>query len=62
MKYRRRVFFTYKQKSEIWDRWQRGEAMSSIGWVFDRGHHQFSRYWSALAASARRTALGHGFL
>jgi len=23
MKYRRRVFFTDKQKSEIWDRWQR---------------------------------------
>ena len=36
MKYRRRVFFTDKQKSEIWDRWQRGESMSSIGRVFDR--------------------------
>jgi hypothetical protein len=32
MKYRRRVFLTDKQKSEIWDRWQRGESMSSIGW------------------------------
>ena len=37
MKYRRRVFFTDKQKSEIWDRWQRGESMSSIGRGFDRG-------------------------
>jgi IS30 family transposase len=36
MKYRRRVFFTEKQKSEIWDRWQRGESMSSIGRGFDR--------------------------
>jgi len=36
MKYRRRVFFTDKQKSEIWDRWQRGESMSSIGRRFDR--------------------------
>ena len=27
MKYRRRMFFTDKQKSEIWDRWQRGESM-----------------------------------
>ena len=35
MKYRRRVFFTDKQKSEIWDRWQRGESMSSIGRGFD---------------------------
>lgn len=37
MAYRKRVFFTEKQKSEIWDRWQRGESMSSIGRVFDRG-------------------------
>lgn len=37
MKYRRRIFFTDKQKSEIWDRWQRGESMSSIGRGFDRG-------------------------
>jgi len=36
MKYRRRIFFTDKQKSEIWDRWQCGESMSSIGRVFDR--------------------------
>jgi IS30 family transposase len=36
MKYRRRVFFTDKQKSEIWDRWQSGESMSSIGRSFDR--------------------------
>lgn len=36
MKYRRRVFFTDKQKSEIWDRWQRGESMSSIGRGFDK--------------------------
>ena len=26
----RRIYFTSKQKSEIWDRWQRGESMSSI--------------------------------
>ncbi|MFT4708200.1 MAG: hypothetical protein ACI9PU_002049 [Ascidiaceihabitans sp.] len=37
MKYRRRVFFTDKQKSEIWDWWQRGESMSSIRRGFDRG-------------------------
>ena len=36
MAYRRRIFFTDKQKSEIWDRWQRGEPMSSIGRLFDR--------------------------
>ena len=36
MTYRRRIYFTSEQKSEIWDRWQRGESMSSIGRGFDR--------------------------
>ena len=37
MSYRRRIYFTSEQKSEIWDRWQRGASMSSIGRRFDRG-------------------------
>lgn len=37
MSYWTRIFFTEKQKADIWDRWQRGESMSSIGRVFDRG-------------------------
>lgn len=36
MAYRTRIYFTDKQKADIWDRWQRGESMSSIGQVFDR--------------------------
>lgn len=36
MKYRRRLYFSSEQKSEIWDRWQRGESMSSIGRGFAR--------------------------
>ncbi len=36
MSYRQRIYFTDKQKAEIWDRWQRGESMSSIGRLFDR--------------------------
>ena len=36
MGYRGRIYFTEKQKAEIWDRWQRGELMSSIGRMFDR--------------------------
>lgn len=30
MGYRRRTYFTEKQKAEIWDLWQRGESMSPI--------------------------------
>jgi hypothetical protein len=33
---RSRIYFTSKQKSEILDRWQRGESMSFIGRLFDR--------------------------
>jgi IS30 family transposase len=37
MRFRRhRIYFTNEQKAEIWDRWQRGESMSSIGRGFDR--------------------------
>lgn len=36
MAYRRRIYFTDKQKAEIWDRWERGESMRSIGQLFDR--------------------------
>jgi hypothetical protein len=36
MSYRSRIYFTSKQKSEILDRWQRGESMSFIRRLFDR--------------------------
>lgn len=36
MSYRRRIYFTSEQRSQIWDCWQRGESMSSIGRLFDR--------------------------
>lgn len=36
MKRRHRIYFTSEQRAEIWDRWRRGESMSSIGRGFDR--------------------------
>jgi IS30 family transposase len=36
MKQRRRIYYSSSQRSEIWDRWQRGESMSSIGRGFER--------------------------
>lgn len=36
MSYRTRIYFTAKQRADIWDRWQRGESMSSIGRLFER--------------------------
>ena len=37
MVYRTRIKYTDKQKSEMWDRWQRGESLKEIGRAFDRG-------------------------
>ncbi|MCH8079766.1 MAG: IS30 family transposase [Proteobacteria bacterium] len=36
MTYRTRIKYTAKQKDEMWDRWQRGESLHSIGRAFDR--------------------------
>jgi len=36
MRYRTRIKYTAEQKTEIWDRWQRGESMNAIGRAFDR--------------------------
>ena len=37
MKRRSRLYLSAAQRSEIWDRWQAGESMKSIGRLFDRG-------------------------
>ena len=36
MAYRTRIKYTAEQKAEMWDRWQRGESLNSIGRAFDR--------------------------
>ena len=36
MKHRTRIYFSAEQRAHIWDRWQRGESMSSIGRLFER--------------------------
>lgn len=35
MKRRHRIYFTEKQKADIWDRWERGESMSPFGRLFE---------------------------
>lgn len=37
MAYRTRIYYTAEQKSEMWDRWQRGESLKFIGRIFNRG-------------------------
>ena len=36
MKRRTRIHYSDAQKAQMWDRWQRGESLKSIGRLFDR--------------------------
>ena len=36
IKYRNRIYYSEDQKQEMWDRWQGGKSLKSIGCVFDR--------------------------
>ncbi len=46
MKYRTRIYYSEEQKSQMWDRWQKGESLHSIARLFDRGHSSISRILS----------------
>jgi IS30 family transposase len=43
MKYRRRIYYSDKQKAMVWERWQKGETLDAIARLFDRGHSSVSR-------------------
>ena len=36
MSYRIRINYSEAQLKDVWDRWQRGEALNAIGRIFDR--------------------------
>lgn len=61
MKQRRRIYYSAAQRAEIWDRWQAGESMSSIGRRF---HRESSSVFSVISPTggirppARRRASG----
>ena len=38
MKYPTRIYYTETDKSEMWDRWEKGESLNSIARHFGRGH------------------------
>ncbi len=43
MKPRPRIYYTEEQKALMWDRWQKGESLSSIARLFDRYHSSIER-------------------
>ena len=40
---RTRIYYSETQKTEMWDRWQKGESLNCIARHFDRGHSSISR-------------------
>lgn len=38
MKYRTRIYYSEKQKAQMWDRWQKGDTLHTIARLFDRSH------------------------
>jgi len=56
MKQRRRIYYSAAQRSEIWDRWQAGEPMSSIGRRFDRESSSVFSVISPTVAASRYPA------
>ncbi len=47
MTQRKRIYYSDKQKTEMWDRWQRGESMHQIAAQFDRYHSSVQQILSA---------------
>lgn len=52
MKQRRRIYYSAAQRAEIWDRWQAGESMSSIGRRFYR---ESSSVFSVISPTRRHS-------
>jgi hypothetical protein len=47
MKYPTRIYYTETDKALMWDRWQKGESLNSIGRYFGRSHTSVQRILSA---------------
>jgi len=61
MKYPSRIYYTETDKSEMWDRWEKGESLNSIARHFGRGHSSiqgiFARTGGIRPALRRRSCL-----
>jgi IS30 family transposase len=60
MKYRKRIYYTEKQKALMWDRWQAGDSLHEIARLFDRHHSSvrgiFERSGGMRPRARRRSA------
>ncbi len=51
MRHRTRIYYTEEQKSQMWDRWQRGDSLHSIARRLIGTTRRFARFSRLLAAS-----------
>lgn len=42
MKNRKRIYYSDSQKTQMWDRWAKGESLQQIAQLFDRSHSSIS--------------------
>jgi len=60
MRYRKRIYYTEKQKALMWDRWQAGDSLHEIARLFDRHHSSvrgiFERSGGMRPRARRRSA------
>jgi len=46
MKYPTRIYYTEKDKAEMWDRWQKGESLNAIARHFGSSHSSIQRIFA----------------
>jgi IS30 family transposase len=54
MRQRKRRGFTAAEKTELWDRWQRGESLKAIGRAFGKPSSSIYALAASRASSFRR--------
>ena len=59
MKYPSRIYYTEKDKTLMWDRWQKGESLHAIARLFGRSHSSIQGIWRERAAYDRREDVVH---
>ena len=54
--------FTAAEKTELWDRWKRGESLKAIGRAFGgKGHRRFIFWWLRTVGFVLRSGVAPGW-
>jgi hypothetical protein len=53
--------FTAAEKTELWDRWQRGESLKAIGWLLVSRHRQSIFWWLRMVGFVQPSGVAPGW-